>query len=84
MSKDSLNQNKDIIGKKCYVCGKKAIIKCANPKCDHYICKDHAYYIRHAAKCPDCFYRDRKIGLIKSYSVLGILILILIILLTIK
>ena len=69
---------------KCYICKSEAVVKCADPKCDNLVCKDHTYKIRHALKCQDCWVKDRKIGLIKKYSLIAGMLIFLIILLAIK
>lgn len=65
--------------KKCYKCSKNAVLKCGNPKCNHYICQDHAHKIHYAIKCDDCRDRDMKSTRYRIISMISFMFLILIV-----
>ena len=69
---------------KCYICEKRAVIRCANPNCDNQACNDHSYRIKHSIKCQDCFIKDRKKGRILIWSTVGVLFILLIVVIILR
>lgn len=57
---------------KCNKCGKETTIVCHT--CGKGICAEHAYHMRKYFYCLECFLKERKKGLIISWSMIAILV----------
>nr|MDO8115052.1 hypothetical protein [Candidatus Sigynarchaeota archaeon] len=58
----------------CFICGKQTDMIC--PGCQRPICSSHAGLVKRRFWCPDCFYDQRKKGLILSWSFVIIMIVV--------
>ncbi|QEE17274.1 hypothetical protein DSAG12_03106 [Promethearchaeum syntrophicum] len=51
---------------KCFKCGKNTDISCY--RCHSPICSKHTFWIHHHFYCEVDFYRERKVGIIKTWG----------------
>ncbi len=58
----------------CKVCNKETTVICHS--CKQGICSEHGYHIRKYFYCADCFFEERKKGLLKSWGMVFILLII--------